>query len=70
MEISMKIKIEILADTNFIMNLVEESEKNESSFVKNFCDELLQQIGMQTKHIAQVVNEINKINPCGEMVLR
>ena len=68
MEISMKVKIEILADTNFIMNLVEESEKNESSFIKNFCDELLQQIGMQTKNIAQVVNEINKINPFGEII--
>ena len=68
MEISMKVKIEILADTNFVMNLVEESEKNESSFIKNFCDELLQQIGMQTKNIAQVVNEINKINPFGEII--
>lgn len=63
MDITMKVKIEMLADTDFIMNLVEESEKNESSFVKNFCDELLQQIGMQTKHIIQVANEINKINP-------
>ena len=68
MEISMKVKIEIMADTNFVMNLVEESEKNESSFIKNFCDELLQQIGMQTKNIAQVVNEINKINPFGEII--
>ena len=68
MEVSMKVKIEILADTNLIMNLIEESEKNESSFVKNFCDELLQQIGMQTKHIVQVANEINKINPFGEII--
>ncbi len=68
MEITMNIKIEILADTNFIMNLVEESEKNESSFIKNFCDELLQQVGMQSKHIVQVVNEINKINPHGDII--
>lgn len=68
MEITMNIKIEILADTNFIMNLVEESEKNESSFIKSFCDELLQQVGMQSKHIVQVVNEINKINPHGDII--
>lgn len=58
-------EISINADSSLVSKIAEEAETNESSFVKEFCDDILQQISKQTKELGEKIKEINLVNPYG-----
>ena len=61
----MDIKITIKADRLTISKLAEETETNDSSFIKKFCTDILQKIAVETKSLSKAAKEINMENPYG-----
>ncbi|WP_443739128.1 hypothetical protein [Treponema sp.] len=52
-------------DINYVAILAEESENNESKFVRKLCRVLLYDIAMNSKKICDELKAINKENPYG-----
>lgn len=59
----------IKADSSLVSKIAEEAESNESSFIKEFCDDILLQISKQTKELGEKIKEINLVNPYGFLKL-
>lgn len=61
----MDFTITLTADTLTIAKLSEESESNESVFIRKFCTNILKQFAAKTKEVCEDVKRINKENPYG-----
>ena len=61
----MKISITLDAEVLTISKLSEESESNESDFIRKLCSEILQQLAVRTKDIYLSAKKMNKENPYG-----
>ena len=61
----MKISITLDAEVLTISKLSEESESNESDFIRKLCSEILQQLAVRTKDIYVSAKKMNKENPYG-----
>ena len=61
----MDYSLKLTADTLTIAKLSEESESNESAFIRNFCTDILKQFAAKTKEICEDAKKINKENPYG-----
>ena len=61
----MNLNITLNAEVITIAKLSEESESNESVFIRNLCKEILQQFAVKTKDICKTAKKINLENPYG-----
>lgn len=61
----MGISVTFEADKKTVEHLAEEHETNESSFIRFFCEELLNSIANETRKVGDMANNINKVNPFG-----
>lgn len=61
----MDFTITLTADTLTIAKLSEESESNESAFIRKFCTNILKQFAVETKEVCEEAKRINKENPYG-----
>lgn len=61
----MELNITIKADCLTVSKLAEESESNDSVFVKKLCTDILQKIAVETRTIYETAKEVNKENPYG-----
>lgn len=61
----MNFAITLTADALTIAKLSEESESNESVFIRKFCTNILKQFAVETKEVCEEAKRINKENPYG-----
>ncbi len=61
----MELNFSLKADDITISKLSEESESNESLFIRNFCTDILKQIATKTKEICETARKMNMENPYG-----
>lgn len=62
----MNMNITITVDVDKVEKLAEESEMNDSSFIRTICSELLTGIALETKRKGTIAaKRINMVNPFG-----
>lgn len=65
----MEVTISIKAENLTISKLSEESESNESDFIRKLCTDILKQIAIKTKDICDTAKMLNMENPYGFPIL-
>lgn len=65
----MEVTISIKAENLTISKLSEESESNESDFIRRLCTDILKQIAIKTKDICDAAKMLNMENPYGFPIL-
>ncbi|WP_178842333.1 hypothetical protein [uncultured Treponema sp.] len=61
----MNLNITLNAEVITIAKLSEESESNESAFIRKLCKDILQQFAVKTKDICNITKKMNLENPYG-----
>lgn len=61
----MKLTVSLNAESLTISKLSEESESNESTFIRKLCSEILQQLAFKTKDVFESAKKMNLENPYG-----
>lgn len=61
----MQINFILDTDCNYVSQLAEEAESNQSDFIKNLCSEILIQIAKETTKLEINLKEIKMVNPYG-----